>query len=354
LSELDGTQETVLEQPTNDNEETWKKYWSSQGQSWRTEPEISKERQEFLAERRKIEPNYEQRIYPFKDIKLNRADIEWLLSTHDNNRGPVDWNDESQREREGLDLKGADLRGLNLSGLPLASCHLIEVHLEDTDLSDAHLTNADLSDAHLENASLFNAHLEKASLVQAHLEGALLDIAHLENAYLDKAHLEKASLVQAHLEKASLRTAHLEGALLDSVHLEGANLEKAKLVGAYLKEAHLEGANLEKAKLARAYLKAAFFDSATKLDEISLNNNEYDTAFLCDIHWGDVNVAVVDWSTISILGEENEAREDKSRVRYERAVRAYRQLSVVLRNQGLSEHAARFAFRAQRMQRKVF
>ncbi len=193
---------------------------------------------------------------------------------------------------------------------------------------------------------------------------SLLDIAHLENAYLDKAHLEKASLVQAHLEKASLRTAHLEGALLDSVHLEGANLdsvhleganlEKAKLVGAYLKEAHLEGANLEKAKLARAYLKAAFFDSATKLDEISLNNNEYDTAFLCDIHWGDVNVAVVDWSTISILGEENEAREDKSRVRYERAVRAYRQLSVVLRNQGLSEHAARFAFRAQRMQRKVF
>ena len=121
MSELDGTQETVLEQPTNDNEETWKKYWSSQGQSWRTEPEISKERQEFLAERRKIEPNYEQRIYPFKDIKLNRADIEWLLSTHDNNRGPVDWNDESQREREGLDLKGADLRGLNLSGQPLAS-----------------------------------------------------------------------------------------------------------------------------------------------------------------------------------------------------------------------------------------
>ena len=39
---------------------------------------------------------------------------------------------------------------------------------------------------------------------------------------------------------------------------------------------------------------------------------------------------------------------------YQRATRAYRQLSVALRNQGLNEEAARYAFRAQRMQRKVF
>ena len=45
--------------------------------------EISKERQEFLAERRKIKPDYRQDIYPFKDIKLKRADIEWLLATHE-------------------------------------------------------------------------------------------------------------------------------------------------------------------------------------------------------------------------------------------------------------------------------
>src|SRR5207247_2653482 len=39
---------------------------------------------------------------------------------------------------------------------------------------------------------------------------------------------------------------------------------------------------------------------------------------------------------------------------YRAAVRANRQLAVVLRNQGLNEDAARFAYRAQLMQRKLF
>jgi len=109
-----------VELPDSDDREVWLKYWKSKNQSWRTEPIISKERQEYLAERRSITPNIEQRIYPFKDIKLSRADVEWLLATHKNGRGPVDWSDESQREREGLDLRGADLRHLHLDGLPLA------------------------------------------------------------------------------------------------------------------------------------------------------------------------------------------------------------------------------------------
>jgi hypothetical protein len=39
---------------------------------------------------------------------------------------------------------------------------------------------------------------------------------------------------------------------------------------------------------------------------------------------------------------------------YKTAARAYRQLSVALRNQGLNEDAARFNYRAQLMQRVVF
>jgi len=59
-----------------------------------------------------------------------------------------------------------------------------------------------------------------------------------------------------------------------------------------------------------------------------------------------VNVAVVDWSAISRFDAVSEYLA-------EIAARAYRQLSVVLRNQGLNEDAARFAYRAQLMQRKV-
>ena len=75
-------------------------------------------------ERRTIKPDALQSIYPFKGVKLGRADVEWLLATHDNGLGPVDWNKESQPDpyfaRKGLDFRGADLRGVDLRELPLA------------------------------------------------------------------------------------------------------------------------------------------------------------------------------------------------------------------------------------------
>src|SRR6266487_2724816 len=120
MSEQDGRQAPALQHPTTSDPEAWKAYWTSQGQPWRTEPEIGTKRQEELAQRRAVIPNIEQGIYPFKDMKLSRADVEWLLATHENGRGPVDWSVESQRGREGLDLRGAYLQYADLRGLPLA------------------------------------------------------------------------------------------------------------------------------------------------------------------------------------------------------------------------------------------
>ncbi len=288
------SQKTTLQRPESDDLLLWDPYWEEQGQPWRTDPEIEVERQKYLAELYIIIPDYDEGSLPFKDIKLSRADVEWLLATHENNRGPVDWINESQRRRRGLDLMGADLHGQNLRGLPLANCNLRIAHLEGADLCSAHLEGANLSDVHL------------------------------EGAHLDDAHLEDTNL--------------------DNVHLEGAHLDDAHLEGAYLGDANLAGTDLS----------STFFDSATNLEYIHLSNDEYDAVFLCDIHWGDVNVAVVDWSTISRLGDENAARGNEPGYGYRRATRAYRQLSVVLRNQGLNEHAARFTYRAQLMQRKVF
>src|SRR5437763_9987072 len=88
-NQQNGNQAPAVQRPTNDDKEAWKAYWKTQGQSWRTEPEIDEIRQKFLAERRSITPDIEQGIYPFKDIKLNRAEVEWLLATHENGRGPV-------------------------------------------------------------------------------------------------------------------------------------------------------------------------------------------------------------------------------------------------------------------------
>src|SRR5207302_1670401 len=95
--------------------------WEKQGQPWRIKPEINEERQTYLTCRRSIAPDTEKGIYPFKGIDLNRADLEWLLATHEHGRGPVDWSDEGQHGRDGLDLRGADLCRIDLRRLPLAN-----------------------------------------------------------------------------------------------------------------------------------------------------------------------------------------------------------------------------------------
>ena len=69
------------QRPTTKERDKWCKYWQAQGQAWRTEPEIDEERQEYLARCLTSMPAIEDDVYPFKDVKLNRADIEWLLAT---------------------------------------------------------------------------------------------------------------------------------------------------------------------------------------------------------------------------------------------------------------------------------
>ena len=114
VSEQDSRQASTQQRPTTSDPEAWKAYWKAQDQPWRTEPEIDTKRQKELTQRHAVIPDIEKGIYPFRGMKLSRADIEWLLATHESKgiTGPVDWSDESQRYREGLDVRGADLQGL--------------------------------------------------------------------------------------------------------------------------------------------------------------------------------------------------------------------------------------------------
>jgi uncharacterized protein YjbI with pentapeptide repeats len=334
MNEQDGTQVTTLQCPANDDIEAWTLYWKAKGQPWRTAPEIDTQRQEELAKCRSIKPDIEKGIYPFKDVKLSRKDVEWLLATHENGSGPVDYSDERQRERRGIDLRGANMTNENLSGLPLAYIHAgfnwvqvqeeqfatteqreaAVVHLEGAILNNTHLEGADLGGVYLKGANLGEAYLEKADLCYAHLEEADLRDAHLERANLDDAqlrranlssaylqeatlmetHLEGATLIEIHLEGAHLFMTHLEGAILPKAHLEKAELWEAHLERAWLTEAHLEGASLREVHLEGARLCEAFFDSATRLEKVVLGNNKIGYVSLADIHWGGLNATVVD------------------------------------------------------------
>jgi hypothetical protein len=104
-----------VHRPSTEDAEAWIAYWEAQGQAWRTEPEISTERQKFLKERLSVIPNRKQGIYPFKGIKLNRADVEWLIDIHGG--GQIE-HKLTERTR-GLDFRGADLSYVDLQRLPL-------------------------------------------------------------------------------------------------------------------------------------------------------------------------------------------------------------------------------------------
>lgn len=344
MSEQDGGQATALQRPTNDDTKAWKAYWEKQGQPWRTEPEIDEERQKYLAERRSITPDIEQGIYPFKDIRLSRADIEWLIAIY-----------ERQHEHVGLDLRGADLHQVNLQALPLMRMH------GGLNVSEWKLATS-------EQREWAAVHLELANLWDTNLNDAFLRGAHLEGANLRWVELKVGSLRETHLEGADLRWAHLEGCFLQGAHLEGANLKHAHLEGKPMPMdiyQRIQQWNKEfPAILPPANLQLAFFNSATQLRGVEWGNKEYGFVFLADIRWGDVNLAMVNWAKINMLGDERVARQKrlngkmKDRSKYlienEKAVRANRQLAVTLQAQGLNEVAARFVYRAQLLQRRVF
>ena len=358
--EPDNDSSSLVQHPLTGNDERWIDYWQKQGLPWRTELEIDEERQQFLAKCRNTRPDIKKGIYPFKNIRLSRADIEWLLVTHEEGRGPVEWDDARQRTRRGLDLRGANLVGIDLSSLPLAR---ICGGLTESERVDITAKQRDMAAVHLAGANLF----------EAHLEGAFLAGAKLEGADLHRAFLEQTSLMYAHLEGANLRTARMEGTFLGFAHLNG------KIMEAHELEHVRQWKHDFPRALAPANLRHAFFDRATNLDSINLGDEEHGFVSVVDVNWGDVNLAMVNWERIPMLGDEYKFRhlkqgrsykddrddrsheqDDRSRQAsaeqlrdYRRAARANRQLSIALQSQGLNEEAGRFAYRAQCLLRKI-
>src|SRR5260370_1027815 len=256
-----------LVRPTTDDRTAWGAYWQEQNQPWRTEPEISPRRQAELEKRRALVPDVKKGIYPFKGMKLDRADVEWLLATYAG--GPVKWSDEKEREREGLDVRGADLQHVNLHRLPLTRLR-------------GGLTFDEWLKATEEQRSSAVVLMRGANLSYAQLEGANLSGAQLEGAYLSYAQLDGAYLREAQLEGANLSGAQLEGGNLSGAQLKGADLSYAQLDGAYLREAQLEGVNLSGAQLKGADLR-----------NVILGDKQRIVPRLPTPHWGNPTLPVL-------------------------------------------------------------
>jgi uncharacterized protein YjbI with pentapeptide repeats len=297
-----------LPSPKLNTPEQWRTYWESQGQPWRREPEIDLQRQTALAQKRVIVPDIEKGMYPFKDMKLSRADVEWLLATHEHDRGPVDWSDENQRRRQGLDLRGADLRHADLQSLPIAGvCGGLTVQErvhgteERCQAAAILLEGANLSEAHLEGAYLYKAHLAGANFQRAFLTNANLSGALLEGAHGCEAQLKDADLSEAQLNGLDLSGAYLQGMMLNGRHLEGVTFNRAHLEGALLHGAYLNGVQLQGAFLTRANLADAHLDFAN-LSEAHLEDTFLQKASLTKANLNQATLARANLTEAYLVG----------------------------------------------------
>lgn len=319
-----GTSRNVPQKPTHVNDrEGWKLYWMALGMHWRTEPEIDEARQSYLSERRAVRPNIEKGIYPFRDengpIRLTRADVEWLLVTHMGGIWPSIWGRATPGlPKRGIALQGADLRGADLRRLPLMQ---MQAGLDSIDWANSSDTQRDAAAIHLEGANLRLANLQDAAMRGAHLEGA------------------------------NLQNTHLEGTVLHSARLGGMN--------------DLNPPGSARQSYSLGSLRNAFMDFETNLRGVDFGDVKRGHTLLADARWVDADVTTVEWDKVLSTGDEEQARnrwtpdgklKSKSQrvADYQTATRCYRQLTTVLRDQGLTEDADRFAYRASRCQRVTY
>lgn len=201
---------------------SWQQYWTSRDMPWRTQPEIAADRQDRLGQVRTTMPDVLKGVYPFRGLRLTRADVEWLLATHvsDDRRGPVPPG--SPPWRLGLDLRGANLSDLDLRGLPLS-------HLRGGLRPDELPTGETGERRILEIAAIAAIRLAGANLQGAHLEGAVLLGAHLEGADLRRTYFDQDTILDGAVFGTLRRVGERrQYALLAGIHWDSADVTRIK------------------------------------------------------------------------------------------------------------------------------
>jgi len=280
---------------------------------------------------------------------------------------------------QGASLTGAQLQGASLTGAQLQRADLRRAKMQDANLSQARLEEAVLIEAQMERVNFDNAQLQKADLSEAQLQGAIFFGADLRGADFNRAQLQNAIFVEARMDEVNLYYADLRGGSLNEAQLQMVDLRQAQLQGtiffgadlrgANFSEAHLEsGVSLAGTALSPADLRATTLDARTNLAGVTLGDIEHGFVSVADTAWNGVNLANVGWDALCSpggqLGDEQRAHDPQHEIGglktpedtlagYQEAVRAYRQLSVALQAQGLTEQSAWLGYRGQQLQHKV-
>jgi hypothetical protein len=157
-----------------------------------------------------------------------------------------------------------------------------------------------------------------------------------------RADLRGADLYKVSLKNVKLYRANLSGADLAQADLSGADLRAVNLMTTRLWDANLRGANLAQ----------AIMDPATSLRGAKIDANTK----LSDVVWNGALLTRVSWSDAKTLGDEKDIAKNSGKARIiavHKAARAYRGLSLALRQQGMLKEAAKYRLREQKLERKA-
>lgn len=259
-------------------------------------------------------------------------------------------------------LVDADLRDANLADAFLGEANLVDADFWNADLADVDLWNADLADADFRNADLADAYLVNADLTGVFLQEADLSNAYLQNVDLIGAFLEDADLAGADLQDADLADAYLWDTDLADATLRYADLTDTDLIGvtarrtnlenARLDESDLENANLGLAALHDAQIRDVPINEGTTFADDHSNIGPYERRadWITEIYHRDDGPWWVRWLPAPLRMVRNRRHTEPEPL--SKAVRTYREIQRLLRENSMPARAPAFYVREKHARRK--
>lgn len=363
----------VTKPKSNDDRDGWQRYWAANGMPWRTEPLIDAERQHLLAQRivpgrdadtmgTRLHPKARQTYREWtkqERIKFNRADVEWLIAarsvrsaagldrtreTHDSAHAECDYV---------LDLNGVDLREVDLTNLSL-TC---------TSAADADFRGAWFDSRNrLDGLQLGNQRRDAYGIATSKRAFSILLIFIVRWLWAGVRIVVMAGALQFLLLGVMDLVPQFSITIFPSSpfpeELDGVSwIVVALFILAFYASDGIGAVNLSDT-----------YPFVGRFAGIGPDSYDARSALLSNVHWNDVDLTVVDWQCLSVLGDEIRAKSIASGRRglqtrwahwqsvvsaYEQAERTYRYLIAQLRSQGMTREAERFTLRALRVHRTV-
>lgn len=236
----------------------------------------------------------------------------------------------------------ADLREAVLLPIPQGPSPGLPTGTGTGIFSGSRLFGANLRSAKLDGADLTMVELSNANLSRAEMSGTTLDHATLDGARLPGARLYSAWAIGASMLRADLRNAALARAIFCGSNLSVADLRGADCLGADARGVDLRGAKV---------------DAGTSFIDLTVDSN---TQF-GDIVWYSLPLLQINWKRVGRIGDEHDLNavlaepdvsEEECAKAFGNVIRAYRELSNILRRQGFYADASRLRLRQKWIERR--